>query len=424
MPAALRQLSARKLLPYVPFLLGLVLFVLALIMAAKITILSHRLEWEPWTLSEWLINYSQGFVRRGLGGEIMRRIFPPENLLSSVNAFLFLLFLLFSLGISVLFVLAARLNRAFLLLPALPGGVLAMAAQRDFFYRKEMLFHVVLVLIALLVAAVPKDGGDRPRRIAAILVASVTAVAFVALPLIHEAFLFLSAPAYLYVLYVASGHLHAAWLKRLIPPFALGAIALFGVTILFHGDERMAAAIWESYPQEIQRILSDQDIEPHFLRGGVVGLGWTIEQAFTYSYRIVQHGFLWYWAALFAFVVLCLIVVSDEVARNDRETRGAVGVIIMLYALSLPLYLIAVDWGRWIVAVSVGALIAILLSMRTGTWPGWATTWAPSWLRLPAALFWVVIAVSLTLRTPECCLQGQPGRSRSGVFGIYFELLR
>jgi hypothetical protein len=28
-------------------------------------------EWEPWTISEWLISYAPGFVRRGLGGEVL-----------------------------------------------------------------------------------------------------------------------------------------------------------------------------------------------------------------------------------------------------------------------------------------------------------------------------------------------------------------
>jgi hypothetical protein len=422
-PAALRQLSARKLLPYVPFLLGLVLFVLALIMVARITVSSHRLQWEAWALSEWLINYSQGFVRRGLGGEIMRRVWSPENLFAGVNAVLFVLFLLFSLGLSILFALAAGTNRAFLLIAAFPGGVVTMAAQRDFFYRKEMLFHVVLLLIAVLVAAVPKDGSDRLRRMAAALVAAVTAAAFVALPLIHEAFLFLAAPPYLYVLYVASRYLHARWLKRLILPLALVPMALFGVAIVFHGEQGVATGIWESYPIDIQRmIVGKGDADVNLARGGVVGLEWTIGGAFAYSYRIVQNGFLWYWAVLLAFVALCLIIVSDEIARDDQETRGAAGgVIIVFFALSLPLYFIGIDWGRWIAAVSVGALVAILLSRRTGIWPGWAAALALSWRRLPPTLFWAVVGVSLTLRVPECCLRGQAG-GRSGVFGLSFAL--
>ena len=106
------------------------------------TVSAKQLAWTAWSYSDWLINYSAGFVRRGLGGEIMQAIWSPERFLANLNLYLFIQFLAFTLLFTGLFVRVSGLNRALLLALAMPGGVYNMAWTNEFFHRKEMLFNL------------------------------------------------------------------------------------------------------------------------------------------------------------------------------------------------------------------------------------------------------------------------------------------
>lgn len=403
---------------YILFCIGVALAALSIFDIARITVLSSGLEWNWWGFSEWLINYASGIVRRGLAGELMQHYWPAETFVGRLNTVLFILFSTFCVGLSLLFLIAGGIHRSFLLLIAMPGSVLTMAAQGEMFYRKEMLFHVSLIALALLVCTVPREADDLHRRIVASVAVGLSVCAFIVLPLVHESFFLLTMPAYLYVLYVASVHLHSNVLRQICLPLIALAIVQLCVAAMLKGDPHMAQSIWASLPENLRSIVNSAN--PAAPRGAVEAVGWTSAQGLSLSLEVLRRGYAWYWIVPIVLAGLCAVIILDEITDKHFEARsGVVVAVVGIFACTAPTYILGWDWGRWISSAAISSVVSILVSVRT------RTSLPVGWIipvpfgRLMPILFWVSLAISLTLRTPECCM----GRGSAGIFGA-FEALR
>src|SRR5262245_29774840 len=51
----------------------------------------HSLRWSRWACSDWLISYADGFIRRGLIGELLLR-FYSDSLVSATNHLVFIVY--------------------------------------------------------------------------------------------------------------------------------------------------------------------------------------------------------------------------------------------------------------------------------------------------------------------------------------------
>ena len=141
--------------------------------AASIFLVDHvtlhsmsTLAWDRYGFSDILINYDAGFVRRGLLGAWVRTLSGTGSELPAANAIVFTNFLALVISITVM---ALRTGRRRIwntvLVLAIPGGVFAMAAANQFFYRKEIFFLSSLAVMASAVSLLKRDTSPRFKAV-------------------------------------------------------------------------------------------------------------------------------------------------------------------------------------------------------------------------------------------------------------------
>src|SRR5262249_44362274 len=129
----------------------------------------------------------------------------------------------------------------------IPGGIIQMAWTNAFYYRKEIIFHVLLITGALLFLSVKHMSNvHRLRQYLAVSVAVLIVAFSIVMQFIHEAFIFLTLPA---ILLIFRAHLAGSRVFWYICIFLISIhILLFGVLSYFKGDPNVAAAIWQRVP--------------------------------------------------------------------------------------------------------------------------------------------------------------------------------
>jgi hypothetical protein len=366
-----------------------------------------ELDWSPYAYSDYLINYAGGFVRRGLGGEILRRLGSGGTAsLPTVNVLVFGVYLLFSLAfLRLAFRIGVTRQRllAMLVFWLAPGGPLGDAVEGDFYPRKDFLFLLFVLGIAWLA------GRRRGWASTAVLLA-VTLAGSAALSLIQEGFLFIGAVPIALVLYdrfAADGPPRASIVACL---YLIFCVLLFGAASLFKGDAATVTAIWHSIGAANRAIIAPDGVPAD----GIEALQLSLLEGMDMPWAYLRTGLIWYWVVgLAASAAICLYVAASPDA-DGRRTSLARAVVLYgaIVAGTAPLYLLAWDWGRWIVAANVAFFFlydrlrhlpppleraSARLAPRL---PAFASTLAP--LAIGAFL----VLFELTYRLPECCISG------------------
>ncbi len=395
-----RETKAR--LNVLPFCAAVILAVTVVDKVFQNTVSAKQLAWTAWSYSDWLINYSAGFVRRGLGGEIMQAIWSPERFLANLNLYLFIQFLAFTLLFTGLFVRVSGLNRALLLALAMPGGVYNMAWTNEFFHRKEMLFNLFLVAVACIVC-IPTSLVARKTAWSAAVFVSV--LAFLVLPLVHESFVFLTATPAICLLIVSSPGNSIVNRSRLAWALFAVAILQFAVATFFKGNAEIAQAIWKALPPRlIANLPPSIPVQAPF--GAVSGIGWTIGHALSLPWRIVVAGKLWYWFVPVGIAMAGLAVMWNDIQwrRPARSAGPMVAVVAAIFLAATPLYVLGWDWGRWISSSTIASQICMLVVAHRSGDADTSTDAGRVGGGANSALFYLITLVSLTLTTPECCM--------------------
>jgi hypothetical protein len=335
-----------------------------------------------WSAFDWLSNYQGGFVRRGFLGEAILGLaditgIAPTNLvfagmLGAYAAQALLLVGLFR-GIPdaspALLVIFAPFMLGFEVLTTSAIG------------RKDVIFLVVLSAVAFLHA--------RGKAGASSLAPEIALAILPFLVLTHEAF-FLFSP-YLLVFGLIDSRSRAHRL-RLAALWSLSLVA-FIAAILNHGSAHAVAGICGA----LSRRIDIPGFGPSCTDGGAIALlkasaaqGWEhfrqtygdpTQNSATPAILLIVAGFL----PLAGFV-------SQLRANRPRVFVAAVVGAGAALAMSLPLFLVADDWGRWlhIHAAALGILLAALLAR--GQMEGWAAP-GPLAARVFGSSAYLVLAV-------------------------------
>ena len=142
----MKKLSISK----INFLIILPTSLFFLYMYINKTILSETLVWTWWSYSEWLINYPDMFVRRGLAGEIIISLSDGASNFNSVQALVFINFTLFSFLLLLTFIKYKLDLTKFLILAISPLGIYSFIIYDTIYHRKEI-FILNLLLIYVLI---------------------------------------------------------------------------------------------------------------------------------------------------------------------------------------------------------------------------------------------------------------------------------
>lgn len=376
------------------------------------------LKWNAWAFSDWLINYSGGFVRRGLAGHLIGLFTAGRPTAPVLNLIVFANFTALLFATSLLLVLSRPFGAfAAVLIMLIPGGVWSMQLDNELYYRKELLFYVYIALICLIYLAARRTAREKLSCLLDILNCGMIAILSIALSFVHEAFLFIGAVPSMLVLYWIACTRRPAW--RTDAPLGYGAamVALFLVLLAYKGDGNSAQAIWQSLNPADRALISDTGD----MAGGISAIGWGPARELAETLTIVFKGTAWYYllaiaASLFYLLATARFFCRDRkgsAASAARYSSWAAKIFMLCIAAIAPLFVLGADWGRWIVAVNMMTVPLICAGEFTAPLP------LPAMLE-PRAIFarirstkyvgfacgMLLLLVALTFRIPECCLVG------------------
>ena len=327
-----------------------------------------------YTLSDWLINYADGFIRRGLTGEVAIALSRWFGETPAIWAWF-----LSSLAGGIFFFFAIRLIKRLpddlrtLPLILAPWGLMFFVYDTGASFRKEVIGYLALSIIL--------QGAIAGSRRAARIWAGTGTVVFLTSILAHEATVFLL-PALMLAFFLLSRHwpMEKLWLASCATTCAILGIAIFTILAMLPSPDANLLCGAAKFPCNdvlfneysslvwITRDASEAIAHVFFQRD------WFDVQIYAsiallsalpfFGFRLIipNIGFRWHWAALLAPIV-CMI----------------------------PLFVIGIDWGRWIqmiflplALVGIAALISGFSEYRR-ILPHWAavayvSTWSFSHL--------------------------------------------
>jgi len=334
-----------------------------------------------WAYTDWLIDYSAGFVRRGLSGvfiDFLSMFVQPTVLISVTSWIIFTLVILGYLRLIVRSIshLSPYLLTALLFLPSLLPFYLH---DHGAFGRKEILGFLT-VLLHLYSLETLKDNyrlKDYVKKVALPIT-----VLLPLLMLIHENTLLLFVPTHLMIsLSVLQLCLHNNWKKMLfyLIVIYLPVLAIFVVIVLW-GQPSFETALaickkWEALNALDPGSCPIPNQPPTWaLPGALSALAWSFAQAaslpLSFSRRVIA-----YWMTLFgsmSFLTLyfgmrtVMLILKEKFPyfnsglMNRYKRFFGYKYFLFPFLVSTPLYLLGWDWGRWFSVTCINYAIVAL----------------------------------------------------------------
>ena len=292
-------------------------------------------------MGEWLINYQGGFVRRGLLGEVIYELCQftdvnPGIYVLLLQILVYLVFLCFS------YLLLRKKN----LLPYAP----LVFAPFMFMYWEDAGFRKDVIFLALMAFSVWLAQSANGRR---------TDLAFMAILGLYPLIVLSHEMLFAFLPYLLAAY---ALLNRRTPPRQVAGIVSLAClsafcfsSVLLYG--RPAAGVTDQIYHSLR--LANYPIEV----GAISFLDWSTSFAYTY----VMEQFLRYNYSRYVIVVaLCVLGFFSMRERCGRLARNRVclSLIVSAVALTVPVFVVAIDWGR---LIRIHAVALFLLSLGSDT---------------------------------------------------------
>ncbi len=321
---------------------------------------------DPWIIGDWLINYSGGFVRRGLAGALVMLLHratgvPLQWVVFAIEASVFLVFLAgvyqLTKGIRWSYLMVAVLvspaSLAFTILAGHEGGL-----------RKEILLFTALAIgIQVLIGGRWKDW-----QISALLSSFL-----VVLALSHEALL-VAVPYFFAAVAIQTMSLRRA-VRICAIPLVLCGIAC-GAVILHHGDRGTAEAICNS----VGGTLGSPKLSAFEPTVGLCSgsISW-LQLGAAQERELIAPAIL-QWKLMRLFAILAIPTFAPIIAlmylfyrRDGLRYEVSVALICALISLAGTgvLCYVGVDWGRWLhIQVICLMLLAMMMDCKAAAISG------------------------------------------------------
>lgn len=368
-------------------------FVLWLVILATIRI--ENVPYSTFDISDWLINYSGGFVRRGLSGEILHTFYNicPFNLKYLVLCICILSFLLFM----CLFYKCCTAQKMSLL-PLLV--TICGALSPIYWYRRDFIILIISYLILCSYIRYLKYG-DKRFFIAFLIMSSL-------LILIHEGGAFFTFPILFFLQWFSDDNKLVAakkfvrGCKHFIIPFMVVVLVS-----IYKGNELMADAIWKSWESLFERYPDEINNTP--IGDGVEFLDEDILSATKFhmelNFHINDSLYMMVWYIISFFILLfCtyylvernFIIRKGKLERNDLQGIKAGNILLFQFCSMFPMLTIfSCDYGRTIMyCVTSTILLAYIIEKYK------FVVHAPSWLENLSAKFEAVCSNKRYMSSP------------------------
>lgn len=301
-----------------------------------------------WLISDWLINYQAGFIRRGLPGEVAFQLWHLSHISPVFWVVCFYLGC-FELFLATFSILALRSTRNFwvLALVVCPATISFHILHPQAGFRKEVIFFAAFG--ALLVTL-------QRRKLSAISVATSLTVFMIVGTLSHEA-LFLYSP-YLFAALLVSGRSMKQAIREFSVPFIAGLVTAY-LCSRHLGNMQMAGQICSSLGYK----MPGPDSHDICGSGAIPYLRYSAETARYMSRTMTTRDhsiWIFPWFALLA--LLPSLGESGALLRVGlrREVRAVWMSAALSFVMSLVLFRYGTDWGRWIYIHTVSISMLLL----------------------------------------------------------------
>ncbi len=294
-----------------------------------------------WGISEYLINYQAGFVRRGLLGEILF-FFAKNfhiNVVWTIEAISFITF-----AILLVFFIKSFIKKGYTLYVLPLCFSLGMLVYSGVWLRKDSLMF--LFFIAVLWIWHSRKSIPIAVKLLLINILSVFII------LTHEVFAIFTLPILFLILFSYFRKHNTYRAVFMACGSLLPCIIVFTVAALAHGNQNMAQAIWDSW-----QMIANQPT-PIEIGNSIVALGWTPEYAFKFHSTTnflaedIQVISVVFWCMAFPVVYYIVTSMFSVFKRQNTvftEQHKVIFSTLFMFQLLvlLPLFtVLSIDYGR------------------------------------------------------------------------------
>lgn len=355
----MRLITRKQIIPFFYFL-----FIFILIKYFVRSILDGYAK-ESWNITEFLINYEGGFVRRGLCGALLLIL----NKSVGLNPYyLILAVCCFAYGLLIFLFVKLFMKNGYTLFVLPCIFFIGNPVLNNFWVRKDVL--LILFFMAIISAAV-----QRPTNYVSLFKINILLITGL---LIHESLAFFCLPV-LFLLLMDKNRNDGTYAYSKAAVLAAIELLPAGITFLlllyFKGSPAIADQIWASWkpvPFPIQETYST------ILPAAIDGVSWSLKQGLSLSYSMLSNfdhtvyaplGWLVILAAIFMITTntdkLSNPVLRYTVTRSINQVHMS-NILITQFIVILPLFILGWDYGRWIF-LWISSSFAILLLVPENT---------------------------------------------------------
>lgn len=343
------------------------IFVFALLYKLLVEQLFANYQYESWQISEFLINYQGGFVRRGLMGEIL--LFFTKNFNIDIVWTIKIFCLLCFIAVTVFFVrVFLKKGYSLYILPLclfLGAGIVG-----DSWIRKDYLFFCFFIPVLWLYSK---------HNLSIFVKFLIINILTVAITLCHEVFAFFSFPLLFLLLfnhYKKKGFFASCGISLL---YLLPSIVAFLFTLIKSGNLEIAHAIWDSW-------IPHFDYETKKIGSSVKALALSSSGTFTrhldINFTYINKNIISFWIwiitipAIYYIVTNVLLVFrkTKNIFTNDDKTIFS-SVLMFQFVCLLPLFtILSCDYIRVIfywIASSFAILLLVSKDSLKNLFPLW-----------------------------------------------------
>ncbi|MCX5848851.1 MAG: hypothetical protein NTW65_05335 [Deltaproteobacteria bacterium] len=311
---------------------------------------------DSWQITEFLINYQGGFVRRGLLGEILLTLYN----LFGANPYKTILFLC----ASAYLVLAVFFIKSFLkhgypifILPFV--FFLGNPIINDFWVRKDVL--ISLIFISTIYFSTKKSG----------LYLILVNLFFIMGLLIHESIGFFGFPI-LFLMLLNKNKIENTSIKSIsISLFQLLPSVITFLSVLYYkGSQTVADLIWNSWKPVVFPLPAKDDSQ---IPQAIDMLSWSLKQGLLITADILKNFNDGIYAPIAWLLIILLIyylltntdklnvkILNYEPKNNFNKTTISNTLILQLFSV-IPLFILGCDYGRWIFLWVTSSFAVIIL---------------------------------------------------------------
>lgn len=295
-----------------------------------------------WQISEWLINYQSGFVRRGLAGEIILKISKatsasPYFLILFSSLFIFLLF-------SFLLIYKTNRNHKSLIPLLLSSILLGMPVFSNFWVRKDIL---LLMLFTINIILLSKRG---------YIYIIINIIILSSAILIHESIGFWG----LTTLFILS--VYSTSNNSILSKYSINILKFFipfttFIACIINSRIDNISFILESW-NDFYFPFKDLTKIPH----AIEALNWNLSYGLKYSFstfREFSDGLIYapiIWSInIVAHILFILLYMYSNICL--KLFRILLKILVIQSIFIIPLFILGLDYGRWMYFLGVSSYI-------------------------------------------------------------------